>query len=364
MDNELYLARCATPQASFAAELESLLAELSSYLPTHRVVWLRFHVSDISNQYAILSQILANASFAAQPFIWSAVGQAPCNRAKIAMEAYLLPQSDRIRITMPVCGQLLVTLPSYRLLFCHADSLRSSGSHQQMSEEFNRLTSVLHSYGGSLEANLQRTWIYCRDIDNNYAGLVVARRNLFNHEGLTPSTHTIASTGIEAKSEPFNRLVRMDSFALFGHRRSQIEIMQALDHLSPTHVYGVTFERATRIIYGDRSHFYISGTASIDKDGNILYPGDITSQTQRVIDNVEALLNNHCGNLDDLKQAVVYLRDPADWLAVSHVLDSRLSPATQRFLVHGSVCRPGWLVEMDGIATNANGNTVYRPYLG
>ncbi|MPN49214.1 hypothetical protein SDC9_196829 [bioreactor metagenome] len=79
-----------------------------------------------------------------------------------------------------------------------------------------------------------------------------------------------------------------------------------------------------------------------------------------MIDNVEALLVNHGGALGDLKLAVVYLRDPADRDAVETALARRLAPETARIMVRGAVCRPGWLVEMDGIAANSNGNPEFK----
>ena len=179
--------------------------------------------------------------------------------------------------------QVELRLKNYRQLFFRTETLSSRGSGPQMREEFEAAERLLRREGGSVAENLQRTWIYCRDIDNNYAALVAARRELFRQYGLTESTHYIASTGIEGMPDPFDRLVRMDSFALFGHRPEQIEYLQALDHLSPTHVYGVTFERGTRIVYGDRSHYYISGTASIDREGKIVHPGDVFRQTGRLI---------------------------------------------------------------------------------
>ena len=191
---------------------------------------------------------------------------------------------------------------------------------------------------------------------------MTARRELFRQYGLMPGTHFIASTGIEGMSDPHDRLVRMDSFALFGHRPEQIEYLQAPGHLSPTHVYGVTFERGTRIVYGDRSHFYISGTASIDREGKIVHPRDVRRQTERLVDNVEALLAGRGAVLADLKQAVVYLRDPTDRETVEAVLARRLSPDTARIMVRGAVCRPGWLVEMDGIAVNAGGDSRFERF--
>lgn len=88
--------------------------------------------------------------------------------------------------------------------------------------------------------------------------------------------------------------------------------MEAPDYLSPTHLYRVAFERGARIVYGDRSHYFISGTASIDAAGNIVHPGNVKRQTVRTLENMRALMERSGGSLSHLKQAVVYLRDWAD----------------------------------------------------
>ncbi len=65
--------------------------------------------------------------------------------------------------------------------------------------------------------------------------------------------------------------VMMDAYAISGVRKEQIRYLSAPDHLSPTHVYGVTFERGVSVAYQDRKHIIISGTASIDSAGKIVY---------------------------------------------------------------------------------------------
>lgn len=42
--------------------------------------------------------------------------------------------------------------------------------HDQMQEEFRWLDRVAAALGGTVPALVHRTWIYCRDIDNNYGG--------------------------------------------------------------------------------------------------------------------------------------------------------------------------------------------------
>lgn len=354
---ETFVALEGRRQNCFRSELSSLLTELEDELRGTKLVWIKFHVSDVSNQIQEIDRQMAT-----QGCLYSVIGQAPANGSRVSLEAYALSAGD-VSYAGYEEGLTTVSLKNYKLMYFHTPKLESKGSHDQMAEEFQAVDKRLAAADGTLEANLQRTWIYCRDIDNNYAGLVVARRNHFAQNGLTADTHFIASTGIEGKSEPFNRLVRMDSVALFGHRREQVTYMSALDHLNPTHEYGVTFERATRLTFGDRSRYYVSGTASIDKNGQIVHSGDVGRQAERMLENINALLSNYDATLDDLKLAVVYLRDTADADIVEAVLKERLPVDLPRIMVHGTVCRPGWLVEMEGIAVNEKGNAAYAPFM-
>ena len=112
----------------------------------------------------------------------------------------------------------------------------------------------------------------------------------------------------------------------------QIQFLYAPTHLNPTYEYGVTFERGTAVTYGDRKQVFISGTASIYNRGEIVYPGDIVKQTERMMENISVLLKEADATTRDITQAISYLRDMADYAV--------LAP----------VCRPGWLIETECIA--------------
>lgn len=73
-------------------------------------------------------------------------------------------------------------------------------------ESFN----IIRPLGLDLKTHCVRTWIYVRDIDSNYAGLVKARNDVFAEEGLSPDTHYIASTGIGGATESRNAVVAID----------------------------------------------------------------------------------------------------------------------------------------------------------
>ncbi|MBP5181401.1 MAG: hypothetical protein J6331_00080, partial [Lentisphaeria bacterium] len=117
----------------------------------------------------------------------------------------------------------------------------------------------------------------------------------------------------------------------------------------------VVIERGSRIVFGDRTHFYISGTASIDKEGNVLYPRDVKKQTERVMENISALMQEGGGKLSDLKLATVYLRDPADAETVTETMEKFTSRDLPKVVLKAPVCRPAWLVEIECVGVNPKG---------
>lgn len=202
----------------------------------------------------------------------------------------------------------------------------------------------------SLERHVHRTWYYVRDIDNNYAGMVHSRVRAYEAAGLMPTTHFISSTGIEAQAPNPHALVTLRSQAISGLKSEQVSYLKALDFLSPTHAYGVNFERATRITYGDRQHCHISGTASIDSEGRVLHNGDVVRQCERAVRNIEALLHEGSMELRHMASAIVYLRDGHDYGRIAPVLHAAFPPECALIVTRAAVCRPDWLIEIEGEA--------------
>ena len=83
-----------------------------------------------------------------------------------------------------------------------------------------------------------------------------------------------------------------------------------------------------------------------------MYPKDIMKQTQRMWENVEALLKEADCTFDDVSEMVVYLRDMADYELVSDLFKERF-PEKPYVIVQASVCRPAWLIEMECMAIKA-----------
>lgn len=337
------------PSLGFDAQLEAVMQACREASEGRTVLFRRFFLSDAANQAPRLLEALS----ALPPAPTSLVGQAPLDGTRIALWMYCTSPMER-KGGVPVHNG-----------YTHhwAGSLVGPGSdsNAQMSAIFQQLDRALKQEGHSVAGDTLRTWIFVRDVDANYAGVVEGRKAYFDRIGLTADTHYIASTGIEGYTAAAQELVEMDACTVTGLQEGQVRYLHAPDYLNRTSDYGVTFERGTAVTYGDRRHLFISGTASIDAQGNVLHPGNAAAQTRRALENIAALLSDADASLSDLAQAIVYLRDPADYPAVRPIVESTC-PTLNAVYVHAPVCRPAWLVEIEGIAVTTDGNPAFRPF--
>ena len=225
-------------------------------------------------------------------------------------------------------------------------SLDAEGQMRQVFEKYERLLAAEFM---TVADHCLRTWIFVRDIDHNYAGVVRGRNTYFETIGLTPETHFIASTGIAGTHADPRVLVTMDALSIPDVDPATIRYLKASSHLSPTADYGVAFERGTSFVYDGLRYTLISGTASIDDQGQVLHVGDVRQQTLRTLENIRALLAEDGTDESRLRTALVYLRNPEDAAVVRSVIDREL-PCLDYLLLHAPVCRPTWLVEIECIA--------------
>lgn len=206
---------------------------------------------------------------------------------------------------------------------------------------------------GPLLDSTVRTWIYVKNIDKNYSDVVHARNEIFDNYGLTIDNHFIASTGIGGWEFEGNELVHVNALIADEETVKNIEYMERLDLLPNTHDYGVRFERGAKVEYNDCTHWYISGTASINADGEVEHPGDIISQFEKVIFNIDGLLSKYGANLnEDVYQIRVYYRNLSQEHLIKEYAEQHYPDLNFKFR-KATICRPGWLVEMECTAVKS-----------
>ena len=322
----------------FAQRLNGIYNDIKGYLEAEqqqnrRLCYAKVFLSDISNQEEQLRHSLLMTDFLDKTAC-TIIQQSPIGGAKIGV---LLKTSDEPEA---------FTMHSLRLT---DDEVMNFGSYMQTIMLFDKYLEVLKAQGLNLKDHCVRTWIYVRDIDTNYDGVVKARNDVFRQHGLSVDTHFIASTGIGGRSMGKNVCVAIDFLTAPQVQPDDLLYLKALDHLNPTHEYGVAFERGVRVTLPQKYEYFISGTASIDCRGEVINVGDVTKQAERLLENIEALLADGGATMDDVKYFIIYLRDLADASAIEAYMQQAY-PQVPRIITHAKVCRPAWLVEMECIA--------------
>lgn len=347
-----------SPYPDYSTQLNNIIKAYSQLTNTENFdhatpVMMRFFLSDAANQQSMLQERLKGL----QDCAVSIVQQPPLDGSKIAMYVYMLNN-----VTVAHKKEFhSVAHNGYTHYWLAGRGVAEGNSEHQTHRLLEQYETYLSNANCTITDNCIRTWLFVQNVDVNYAGVVKARKENFIAQGLTEQTHYIASTGIEGRSADPKIHVLLDAYAVYGIEKEQVQFLYALSHLSPTYKYGVTFERGVSVCYGDRKQLFISGTASIDNNGEVVHVGNIAGQTQRMLENVEVLLNEGQATFDDVMYMTIYLRDAADYQTVREIFIKRFPNMPKQFVL-APVCRPTWLVEMECVATIKDDNINFRNF--
>jgi enamine deaminase RidA (YjgF/YER057c/UK114 family) len=126
---------------------------------------------------------------------------------------------------------------------------------------------------------------------------------------------------------------------------------EAYDYARPS-----SFSRGMRIALGELVILLISGTASIDENGQTVHVGDFRAQQRRTYQNITALLEAEGATWKDIVRTTCYLRDIArDYRAFNEertafYREQGLDPLPASTGIQAKLCRPELLVEIEAIA--------------
>lgn len=327
----------------FIRQLGAVLSALGSLEDTEefhglRPVMKRWFLSDAANQAPWLPEERDCAV--------SVVEQPPLDRTKITLWVWFMEGVNyRVRSDRLFTAQR----DGFTHVFETGIGFREKDPARGAERVLEAADVSLRGLRGELARNCVRTWFFVRDVDEDYRAVSEGRNRVFERLGLTPSTHFIASTGIEGAVAERDVKVSLDAYSVLGLEGDAVRYISVPERMNPTHEYGVAFERASTVDYPDRRHLFVSGTASIDNRGEIVCEGDVEGQTLRMIGNVDALLEKAGFSRRDIGYCFVYLRDLADYRTVARIFAGQF-PEIPYVILLARVCRPGWLVEMECMA--------------
>jgi enamine deaminase RidA (YjgF/YER057c/UK114 family) len=210
-------------------------------------------------------------------------------------------------------------------------------------------------------ADVVRTWIHVDGIEESYASINRARNRYFAEQRLS---RLPASTCVEGRPVGIESPVIMDVYAVSGGPGVTIDATgPATMNEAPS--YGSAFARAATLREPGRRWLWISGTASIDRDGQVVSVGDIQGQLDCMFDHVNSLLSQAGMEMADVKSATAYLKR-ADYLAEFRKVAgaSGLAETIPCGVVVADICRPQWLCEIELCAARNDappGSDITRP---
>ncbi|MFZ1941193.1 MAG: Rid family hydrolase [Terracidiphilus sp.] len=117
-----------------------------------------------------------------------------------------------------------------------------------------------------------------------------------------------------------------------------------------------SFSRGMRIDLNGLTILLISGTASIDEDGQSVHAGDFRGQMRRTFENISGLLSSEGGTWHDVVRTTCYLRDiERDYEAFNEertafYKEQGLDPLPASTGIQAILCRPELLIEIEAIA--------------
>ena len=117
-----------------------------------------------------------------------------------------------------------------------------------------------------------------------------------------------------------------------------------------------SFVRGMRLDIGNVVILLISGTASIDENGQTVHVGDLRAQTRRTYSNITGLLAAEGATWHDVVRTTCYLRDiDRDYAAFNEertafYKEQGLDPLPASTGIQAKLCRPELLVEIEAIA--------------
>ncbi len=218
-----------------------------------------------------------------------------------------------------------------------------SGKFEQAENLFAKAEQILQNNGTEFEKTI-RTWLYADDILAWYGDLNKARNAFFEkhdiYDKLVP-----ASTGIGA-CNPQGRAMATQVLAVIP-KDDSTDIQKANSPLQcPALNYRSSFSRAVKLSAPGYQRLFISGTASIDPDGNTVNLGDTPAQIELTMKVVHAILKDAGFDWNNVASSIVYFKyreefDLFNEYCRKHQLE------LPHVKLHADVCRDNLLFELE-----------------
>jgi enamine deaminase RidA (YjgF/YER057c/UK114 family) len=251
------------------------------------------------------------------------------------------------------CGRIVEVSGRTYLALSNISAPNNNNLEQQAKAMLEKAEAILRNYGADF-SDVPRTWMWLGNILSWYDNFNKVRNNFFAERGLiNEKVKQVlpASTGIGLSSLN-NSSCAMDLIAVIEPSKP-IEYLLSTGRQYSAFEYGSAFSRASVAVTPAAETVYISGTASIDLDGQTTNIDDPLGQINETILNVRSALKDaNCGD-DDIIQAVAYSKTPEIEKIFNSVKTDLNWPCLSTIC---DICRPDLLFEIEATAIVPSNN--------
>ncbi|NUN04302.1 MAG: hypothetical protein HUU57_00955 [Bdellovibrio sp.] len=312
----------------------------------HQTVWLRLFLHPNIDQGIINQTFLKKLQ---ETMSCSFVYQRP-RRGCCAMLVYSIINSSFAKKT-DLDGNISITeLQGKNLKQCWISNISSPPTKaNDFKEALSLLKFFAEKHHYRLRHGLVRTWIFLKDLLNDYAAMVDARKNFFKDENISEEFMFPASTGVQGGNVFNCSKITIDALLLQLKRAEQLKEIHSSKSMPAAYTYGVAFSRAIEVIFSQKKYVYVSGTASINASGNIVFD-TLENQCRQALMNFMDILEKGSANQDHIKYLIIYVKNDMSLQDAHDFISAKFSKKLPIITVEADICRDGWFVELEGVA--------------
>ncbi len=322
-----------------------ILDELFDYLSRNNAqpVAFRIFTSEMIREKLLKSYADAFSKLKI-PVTWISQNDLPQSKAfSVQVQAFSGTPVETVKLqdTIVGCRYADDDAEYFQLSFLPDDL--SAGNSQQASAAFEKCRQIMIDSGLDFE-NVARTWLFTHDILSWYDKLNLARDDFFNLHDIFNKT-VPASTGVGV-ANPAGVKLTFEAFAV-NPKNGNVQAQKVDSPLQCAALdYRSSFSRAVHIQTNNFRRVLVSGTASIDPDGNTIFLDDTARQIDKTMEVAKALLNNADMDWKDVVRGIMYFKNADefnlfdDWCQKNNVTLPHIK-------VHADICRDDLLFELE-----------------
>lgn len=350
--SEIYISATPKENKPLQKQAEEIFADIRDVLRSKNASIFQERVFSIKGATEVISQARAQMygdidDGVAPTFL---VGQEGISGPIAGVQVYAVSSNNRpetISIEGTTCGRIIRVQGRAQLTLSNISAQQFTKPSEQARGMLEKAESALKQFGADF-LSVARTWMWLSDILSWYDDFNQVRNQFFIERGAIKKggqQSIPASTGVGLGPANGGKCA-MDLTAVLEPPNS-IQYLQAAGKQQSALEYGSAFSRACRATTLGAETVYVSGTASIDANGETTNIGDVTGQINTSIENVRAVLRDMNCRDEDVVQVVAYCKTAE----VEKTFEGLKSDIPWPWVTAiGDICRPDLLFEIEAAA--------------